>query len=341
MSNFAGRLAKSLWPQDIWQLGAASVEEASRVSALADVANIQRSRCRWMPYWTAEAYGFGRILRAYGFYPAFLPLCVDTDHGPQLFYRLLETELETNSPCILVHNRAALQQWKHESSKLCHVMSSPSVLFRRRHRIEQSPEAKGLLFFPAHSTDHVEERTSMDQYIELLHTAPTEFGPVAVCLYWVDVVKGRHWPFLAAQIPVFTAGHPFDRRFMERFYGILRHFRYTASNELGSYAFYAVEMGVPFSLCGPSPTFWNTGDKNVPTGLYEEPSDLQPIKEIFASWNHNITAEQKQFALSLLGQDAVPSRGKMCFWLYRSLFQTICQKMKKVVRGTRDHRQLP
>lgn len=335
-SGFVGDQAKAIWPQELWEFGAASVEEADKLNALADEANARLCNSRWLPYWSAEAYGFGRTLREYGYYPTQLPLCVDTDHGPQLCYRPLNTELETDSPCILVHNSAACKQWQNEPGKSCHVMSSPFVLFRRLHGIAQRETARGLLFFPAHSTSGVEERTDEALYIELLREAPADFGPAAVCMYGHDVTLGRHMPFLEAGVPVFTAGYPLDRHFTERFYSIVRHFQYAASNELGSYTFYCTELGLPFSLVGPRAIFWNNEDKNVPLGVLDDPPGLERITELFVGWNRQISPAQRSFTLSILGQDAVPSRLEISVLLYRSLLQALRNKFRAKVRSLKQ-----
>ncbi len=56
--------------------------------------------------------------------------------------------------------------------------------------------------------------------------------------------------FISKGYKVVTAGNPHDNTYTQKFYAILKNYKYTMSNLIGSYTFYSVEMGIPFSLYG-------------------------------------------------------------------------------------------
>lgn len=72
---------------------------------------------------------------------------------------------------------------------------------------------------------------------------PAHLQPVTICLHAHDLGKGRDAPFTKAGFPVVTAGDPTDDAFPDRRYDLLRRHRFSASNSVGSYTFYSIEMG--------------------------------------------------------------------------------------------------
>ena len=329
--------------EDLAAFASDSVQDEEKLRVLCQSPSSPAKRCRWMPYWTAEGYGFGAVLRQYTGYPAFLPLCVETDHGAQLFYQPLKSELESDAPFMLFHNRIAAQRWRAVSKKPALVMSSPFALYRRLNAIEKPTNTRGTLVFPSHSTVAVSERSSWDLYVRELQHLPDNFKPIAACIYYVDILKERHHAFLNAGIPVLTAGNPFDPHFTERFYRILSRFSFSTSNDIGSYSLYSIEMGIPFSLYGPRPNYWNERDINLPLG--ESPTTyevLNNLSEIFVGLHTEISIEQQEFVRSLLGLDHLPSTHRLKRVLYRALFKwtlkRTASKLSRLIDKSRnDH----
>lgn len=97
---------------------------------------------------------------------------------------------------------------------------------------------------------------------------PVEFQPISVCLHMHDVNKGRHRVFLKNDVAVFTAGNSSDQRFIERFYDIIKNFKYVTSNQIGTVTFYSIEMGLQFFLYGELQKSINKEDKNFPLGTF-------------------------------------------------------------------------
>ncbi len=277
------------------------------------------------PYWTAEVYGFGKYIREYGYYPFFLPLCVYTDHGPG-DERPYKHALESSAPVQLVHSPEAVEYWHRFSRKPCYCFHSPFVFYRRSRGIAKAVEAAGTIAFPAHTTPSIEDVSDIGVYIDQLLAMPKEFQPVSVCLHMHDVNKGRYKPFLERNIPVFTAGDVSDYRFTERFYGILRKFAYATSNVVGSYAYYAVEMGIPFSIYGNSQEYINAGDPNISIGAYDpskESKTYQRAYDLFHGLFTSITPEQKKMVETELGIRHGISRWKMAQALYVSFLKLL------------------
>lgn len=275
-------------------------------------------------YWTAEVYSFGKHIRNYGFYPQILPLHIYTDHGSGFYdIEVPKHELEHDAYCQLYHSSQSVKLFKKSSDKPCYTMLSPFVWYKRKNKIKKSKNAKGTLAFPAHSTPDIDLVSSIEDYIEKLKQLPEEFQPVCVCLHMHDINKGQHEIFEKHSIPVYTAGNAFDQRFAERFYDILKNFKYTTSDLLGSYTYYSINMDIPFSLYGGDVKYKNKGNVNMnigdmPLNLFY---DYNKIAECFKGLNTTINEEQKKLTSLSLGLENACSRFEMAKILYKAYFK--------------------
>ena len=298
--------------------------DENKLLELCDEKYVHNGFALWN-YWTAENYSFGRHIRRYAFFLPFLPLNIYTDHGAaSLSDKPYAHELEAKAYCQFYHSPELVNNWKKYSNKPCYTLYSPFVSYRRKNKIEQNINAKGTLAFPAHSTTTIEDVSDIEEYIKQLKELPEEFQPISVCLHMHDVNKKQYEIFTKHKIPVYTAGHVCDYRFAERFYNIARNFKYTTSNMIGSYSFYCVEMGIPFSLYGNSPILMNTGDPNVEIGEWNQfKSSSQHIKmqKLFEGLQKTVTDEQKNTVEKDLGLIDGCSRFEMAKILYLAYFK--------------------
>ena len=285
------------------------------------------------PYWTAEIYGFGRQLSNYGFYPYCLPLCVFTDHGPGYVDHIALHEIESTAPVQLYHSPVSVNVWLKETNKKAFCMLSPNVFFRRKHKISKSERANGTLVFPAHSTPSIDDLSGYVDYIGSLKCLPEKYHPLTVCLHMHDINKGLDEIFISNGFTVVTVGDTIDQRFIERFYALLRNYRFTTSNIPGSYMYYSVEMEIPFFIYGNKPLWFNNLDPNINAGAYN-PFEIGYGKKAYDLFLFNdyidkypiISKEQANFAAEHLGLNGGISRLKMAKILYSSLVKWALSK---------------
>ena len=278
-----------------------------------------------MSYWTTEVYGLGKFIRKYGYYPKWLPLCVYTDHGPRE-HKPSKYELESSAPVQMYHSPNSVKHWKKVSDKPCYCYLSPFVYYRRTNGISVDQNAKGTIAFPAHTTPAIDDISDIQTYIDDLQKLPEEFQPVSVCLHMHDINKGVHNKFIAAGFPVYTAGHASDYDYIERFYSIIKQFKYGTSNTFGSYIFYCIELGIPFSIIGAKQKFINKSDPNVVIGEYDPYKECMHYREasdLFAGINTVINQNQREYVNFHLGLKDTISRKKMAAVLYYALLRNI------------------
>ena len=272
-------------------------------------------------YWTSEIYGFGKWLRKYGFYPSFLPLCVDIDHGVPLDECPAKHELESDAPVFLSYWHVKTKKFKEKKRKQCYTLPSPFVFARKSLNIEQVNDAQSSIFFVSHSTKQVISQKSVEEYHQELKALPEIYKPPTICLHIHDIDRGLDREFRALGYKVVTAGNSLEEEFTEKFYRILSKHMYAISDTIGSHTFYAVEMGIPFGLYGEEPIYINYGDLNVEMGKYTSYKELESYKKalsLFSGLPKEINQEQKEFCEEHLGLEHGLSRSKASFVLYKS-----------------------
>lgn len=288
-------------------------------------------------FWTAECYGFGKYIRKYGYYPNFLPLAVYTDHGPgHLSKKPWKHELESYAPAMFYHSPESVKIWKKFSDKPCHTLFSPFVFYRRSNNVIQDINANGTIVFPNHTVSNMDEISDTQSYIDQLKNLPEKFQPISVCLHFHDIRIGRHKIYLKNNISVYTVGDDFNF-FIERFYDILRKFKYASSNQASSSLFYSVEMGIPFFIHGNRTENINKADLNYPLGRltdYEDSEFYQTLDKMFSGFECEITNEKKRLVESNLGIYDAISRKKMAYVLYSSLVKLFfCKAFYRDIGG--------
>lgn len=222
------------------------------------------------PIWSEHVYGLGKWLKRYAGVPDELPLGAQIDHGPGNWDVPHKMDLESRAPVLLFHHEKNVAVTQPFVAKPCLVMGSPFVHCRWLNGYQIARDALGTVAFPVHSTHHTTNDMDWGRYCEDLRRIPIPLQPVTVCLYWKDILNGLHRVFLREGFDVVCAGHMYDPLFTERFYGILSRHRYATSNDIGSQAFYTVEMGLPFFVWGEQEFSWyNTGGESAyPVGKF-------------------------------------------------------------------------
>jgi hypothetical protein len=252
-------------------------------------------------------------------------LAVYNDHGVgHLPGKPWKHELESSAPTMFYHSPDSVKIWKKFSDKPCYVFYSPFVFYRRTNKIIQNKKAKGTIVFPVHTIPSMEEVSDTQKYIDQLKKLPKKFHPISVCLHFQDIRIGRHKLYLKNNIPVYSAGDN-TNFFIERFYDILKKFKYASSNQVSSCLFYAVEAGIPFFVYGNEPRNINKSDQNIPLGEYNPYKDeyYKKLYKLFSDLDCEITDKKTKIVERNLGIYDGVSRKKMTYLLYSSLFKLL------------------
>ena len=269
-------------------------------------------------------YGLNLILRKLIRYPYFLPLPCWYDHGVSPLMRDYDLfPVKNHKSLILTNNKDLAEKWENKFNIPCFVSGPFFIRYRRLINIKMFNFARGTVVFPGHSSSLVKSFFDISKYCEKLLLLPVDFHPITICLYWYDLEWKKE--FEKYRFNVVTAGDPYSKKFVDNFYNILRKYKYSTSNEIGSYTFYSVEMGIPFFILGTESLKINKNaiDPNVPEE-YRVTDSYQgkKLKKLFDTGPiRHITKEQKECVSRYIGENEWLSRKKLKKVLLKFIFK--------------------
>ena len=183
-----------------------------------------------------------------------------------------------------------------------------------------------------------------------MNDLPQRFQPVTICLHHCDVEDGKHLEYIEKGFNVVSAGHKFDKKFVNRFYEILSNHKHATSNAFGSHVPYSIEMGLTFFILKNEIRIKNLGDKsiNLIEGSIDEYTHANRIMnkyeqaiKLFSEVRTEITAEQKVFSEEVLGIHDAISPKKLNRILWREYFiykwYTLKHSIKTLLKPRKQH----
>jgi hypothetical protein len=222
-------------------------------------------------------YGHARVISEYAGLRQLRPLPGRLQHGwmPGPAVR----PQERAEPWLkLLWSRRNLDQCKALGIERVVGFGSP-FLYLPEHGADARPAGKSLLVFPFHGWEKQPLQGNMTSYAGELERLRSEgFGPVTVCLYWMEYEDRRcRALFEERGFRVVTMGHRNgDGAFLHRLRAAILEHAYVTSNRVCTAAFYALYCKRPFFLYGP------------PMGVSEHED---PTGEQFDAW------QRKEFPL--------------------------------------------
>lgn len=279
----------------------------------------------------SERYGHGYIFRKYGLYPNFLPLRVVISHGPSQWDFVTPHVFNYKNIAVGFYSQRFVDQLREKGTfKKVFKIISPFAYYRQSNNILPSKNAKGSLFFYAHSTFWTDIDTSFEELLSKFKEMPFEFQPIEICMHFVDIQKGLHEKFLKLGYKVHSAGHWENKYFIKNFYKIITNYKYTFSNMIGSYTFYSVECGIPFSLIDLKVSISNNTDENIiksGMSLFDHKQHIKCI-QLFSGIHNVISSQQKELVNEELGIIGSISRIECAYFLYLGYIELMSKKIK-------------
>lgn len=206
----------------------------------------------------AKMYGIGYWIKKRFHVPQFVSLdSWELLHYPPINNAVRDVDKDWDIP-FLLYNKAQKESYD-AAGKTSLLVGSSFLHCKDLEGFRPDPSARGTLAFPSHSTLLVDSVCDWDLYADALLALPERFQPVSVCLYFKEILDRAYRPFLKKGMPVYCAGHMLDDMFPSNFYSILRGFRYSTSNMVGTSAYYSVDFGIPFFIYGPEVKLINHG----------------------------------------------------------------------------------
>ena len=250
-----------------------------------------------------SGYNFENLILERAGLPKFFPLVAYYEHGWSLQDVLINSYSHSSSNTHLSWNIRMKNLFSKNTSKKIHVIGSPMIFYREKFCVKKKRKLNSLFFY-AHSTKKIIHDIDKSIILKSLRDVPENLKPIDICLHNHDYNLLKDF-FITEGFRVVTAGNIFSKKFPINFYNLLSSYEYAFSNQLGSYALYALDLDIPFNLLGPEPKHLNIGnDKNVPK-IYKVSDNLiaKKIYKLFDKLSYRITSEQYSMCKSELGID--------------------------------------
>lgn len=285
----------------------------------------------------SEKYGCGKYYRKYGFYPKWLPLRVLIPHSPSQWDIAASNFINSDVRAFCFFSERLKNDFTSRTGKKSHIVLSPFVFYKNLMDIKANEEATGSLFFYSHSTPWAEVAVDDKLILELFSDLPSYLLPVSVCMHYMDIKLKRHLFYLENNIPVYTAGSWDSPFFIENFYEILRHFRFTLSNALGSYILFSTNYGIPSSIIGPKARIVSCSDSNFDSNLQQfgtkhKHEQEEMMYDLFSGIHLKVTDKQRDKVDLELGVNNHLSRLRFSYLLYTSLILDCFAFLPKVLK---------
>lgn len=245
-------------------------------------------------YWPNCNYGNARMLKTYAHYPASESIWAVIPHG--VFYEddyVYIGEANAKVPAVLQWPEHRDACWGEHKV----VVPCAAPFLYALEMVPHAKERRGTIVMPQHSTTLYDMEFDWWAFSDLLRDVPK---PITVLLYYVDIQRGvdRYFPGLKIR----CCGHVNDPRFLANLVSYLTSAECVVSNEVGSYTYYSVAAGTPFSILGEPPRFVlnQEGIDKGFAGVFHNSEDRHPeekrrvaeVTELFQGWQETITPEQ-------------------------------------------------
>ena len=197
-------------------------------------------------------YGFDQVLKRYADLPASYRLKAVVPHGTVIDPGFVwKAERDAPVPAVICWEPQRRRVYEAAGGKIVLAGASP-YLYLAKLLADGGPVRRtGTLFFPSHSTHHVEDAADYEQLAHRVSSLPDRLSPVTVCIYWRDLHLGRDAPFRRRGLRIVSAGHMYDPGFPARLHHLASRFAYAAGNEFGTHMFHAVASGCTYFHVGP------------------------------------------------------------------------------------------
>ncbi len=191
-------------------------------------------------------YGMASVLKAYAGRSQAQPLKVLLPHG--VFFNdhhVAEFELNCGLPAAFVYERQRVDLYARHG--LVSIPAAASFCYANR-LVGPSAQQSGALYFPVHSTHWLTVSTDWETLADDALALQSDECPLSVVVYWRDLLLGHHQAFVDRGLPVVSAGHMYDRRFLLRLAHLLQSCERVYTNGLGSHVYYATHVGRPVRI---------------------------------------------------------------------------------------------
>jgi hypothetical protein len=171
---------------------------------------------------------------------------------------------------------------------------------------------KTLLVMPVHSLNGIDEKYDIEDFIkEINHIKDEyEYSSVMVCLYWKELVEEFILPYRENGYKIVSAGHIYDKYFLNRLRAIIELSDGVLMNRIGTNLGYSMYFGKPCRLY-PQKIEYERKDALMKTAYYLASDEYVLLNKLFSNAKMEITEEQISACNYIFGLNEVKNQQQM------------------------------
>lgn len=172
---------------------------------------------------------------------------------------------------------------------------------------------KTLLVFPTHSGEGITAEFDIKEFLQKVESFKKQHGfqTVMVCLYYNDILLGRHTLYEKNGYTIVSAGRRDDPLFLSRLKSFIKVSDYSLSNSVGTHIGYCVFLGKGHYLIKSSNLVYS-GDLKNQAGIDEEwYKNKKEVENEFTVYHDCITDEQLRIVDKFWGLSFIKQKDEL------------------------------
>lgn len=260
-------------------------------------------------------YGHATILKKNLGLPSTYQFKFIIEHGTYFSDQVADIELESNLPSFVTYSNyraKILKKFRSHTYAIGPLIHyAPNYLNEDQLAKEKKRLGKTILFFPSHSLIGLTNDYDYDWSYKKIKSIAKGFDTIRVCIYWRDVLLGKHKYYQSKGLECVTAGHILDPIFLSRVKSIIQTADLTVSNDASSPLSYCIYMNKPHIIFYQRPQMHGKKYfKKIMTDYWKSDPYNQVVKE-FSKIQFQITSKQRKLIKLYCGTNNVKSKDEL------------------------------
>lgn len=219
-----------------------------------DIENLSKHINMFSPYTNEiqpvnDWYGHATILKKFLGLPQTYQFKFIIEHGTYFSDQVADIELESDLPSFVTYSpyrASVLKRYKKYTYAIGpFIHYANHYLSEEELRKEKKRLKKTILFFPFHSLANLNHEYNMDLSVKKIKAIAKGYKTIRVCIYWKDVLLGKHKFYQSKGFECVTAGHILDPFFLSRLKSIITNCDLTIANDASTSLSYSIYMNKP------------------------------------------------------------------------------------------------
>lgn len=287
---------------------------------LTDIEPLSKHISMFSPYTNElqpvnDWYGHATVLKRFLGLPNPYQFKFVIEHGTYFSDQVADIELESNLPSFVTYSEyraKVLKKYRPHTFAIGPLVHyAPHYLTDDELKKEKRRLGKTLLFFPSHSLIGLINDYDVNWSYKKIMSIAKDFDTIRVCIYWKDVLLGKHKYYQSKGLECVTAGHILDPLFLSRIKSIIHTADLTVSNDASSPLSYCIYMNKPHIIFYQRPQM--SGKKyfkRIMTDYWKSGPYNQILKEFFKI-QFNITRKQKELMNYYCGTNNIKDKKEL------------------------------